>query len=51
MTDRPPGTGEQDAEDKISAMPRDPESVFVYWDLRGPRSVEVARDAAASTGM
>ncbi len=33
-----------DGEDRIGAVPRDPESIFIYWDLQGPRSAEVARE-------
>lgn len=33
-----------DGEDRIRAIPRDPESVFLYWDLDGPRSAEVIRE-------
>lgn len=34
----------QNGEDRIAAIPRDPESVFLYWNLGGPRSAEVARE-------
>lgn len=34
----------QRGEDRITAIPRDPQSVFVYWELNGPRSAEVVRE-------
>ena len=30
-------------EDKVVAMPRSPDSLFVYWDLTGPESAEIRR--------
>lgn len=34
----------EDAEDGITAIPRSPESVFLYWELAGRRSAEVLRE-------
>ena len=31
-------------EDRIGAVPRDPESMLIYWELGGLRSAEVARE-------
>jgi hypothetical protein len=39
-----PGPAVPAGEDRIAAMPRDPQTVFVYWELHGPRSEQVARE-------